>query len=317
MNDPLLASRVLDTHDTYVIAGTFLNGRRDLAAAATIDPARRLLNPGLRSCAVQPLADLVRLSVSEAFAVGVPSARIVDPLPILERATSLAVARFYFADSASTIDGLVAPLLDALGGVFGNPMSLPKWVPTRANLRVRRAYAALRSGVIPLVRSLVVNPGSAPCFAAQVAETALRQGHSPSRVADLLIGSLLAAQRVPAAGAAWALWRLAENPELVEEARGSREVLGSVALEAMRLHPPTWVLHRTASRAVRLGGHLFGRGHNFLVSPYVIHRDPELFRAAAIFDHRRWVDPGHRSSAFCSSGADSTVAPVVTPGCSL
>ena len=49
-------------------------------------------------------------------------------------------------------------------------------------------------------------------------------GEPLTRIADLLIGSLLAAQRVPAAGAGWLLMLVAERPEW--QARAAQDEAG-------------------------------------------------------------------------------------------
>ena len=117
-------------------------------------------------------------------------------------------------------------------------------------------------------------------------------GEPLTRVADLLIGSLLAAQRVPAAGAGWLLMLVADRVEWQQRAAQEERSARAVVAEALRLYPPTWIIMRAATRPVELGGYRFEAGHQFLVSPYVLHRDPRLFPDPEDFRPERWLGPG-------------------------
>ena len=62
----------------------------------------------------------------------------------------------------------------------------------------------------------------------------------------------------------------------------------AVVLETLRLHPPTWLLHRTLLRDAAIGGYAAPRGHNLLISPYVLHRDGQSFADPEMFRIDRW-----------------------------
>lgn len=290
MNDLELAQTVLDSRAGFDIVGNFLNRTVSAEDRAERDDLRRHLNAGLRRSAVGHLAPataaLTRRTLSREREERGP---VLDPLPPLERALSSVIAEFYVgADAADDLRTAVTGLLDALSAVFGNPFSLPASWPTPANLRVRRRYQRLRGVVDPLVGTRATGRTEAADFAAGVARSATAAGHSVERISNLLIGSLLAAQRVPAAAAAWTLMELARSPRWRAESRADRSRLRDVVTEATRLHPPTWLLRRVATRHVRLAGYAYRPGHNFMVSPYVIHRDPELFEDAHAFRPDRW-----------------------------
>jgi cytochrome P450 len=63
-----------------------------------------------------------------------------------------------------------------------------------------------------------------------------------------------------------------------------------VLLETMRLYPPAWALGRQALAEVELGGVRFPGGAEFIMSPWVVHRDPAQFPAPETFDPQRWRD---------------------------
>ncbi|WP_437935384.1 cytochrome P450 [Sorangium sp. So ce341] len=107
-----------------------------------------------------------------------------------------------------------------------------------------------------------------------------------------------------AAASAWALYELARRPEvrrnLEEElgaigARGAEveraPLLSAVVLEALRLHPPVWVLAREARREFLHGPHALSAGNEVLVSPYVMQRLPQYWKNPESFLPERFL-PG-------------------------
>jgi cytochrome P450 len=59
-------------------------------------------------------------------------------------------------------------------------------------------------------------------------------------------------------------------------------------LEAMRLYPPAWVMARQALTDVEIGGYHFRKGAEFVMSPWVLHRDPKSFEDPTAFKPERW-----------------------------
>jgi cytochrome P450 len=64
----------------------------------------------------------------------------------------------------------------------------------------------------------------------------------------------------------------------------------AVILESMRCYPPVWIIGREALRDTELGGHRVPRGTRLWISPWVLHRDPDLFPQPESFCPERWLD---------------------------
>ncbi|MFC5720507.1 cytochrome P450 [Streptomyces gamaensis] len=79
-----------------------------------------------------------------------------------------------------------------------------------------------------------------------------------------------------------------------------------VATEILRLYPPVWCIDRRAQENFTLAGHRFPAGTDVIVSPYLLHHDPELFPDPEHFLPERW-EPGRTSerarAAFIPFGA--------------
>jgi cytochrome P450 len=280
------AKEVLHRHTDFAILGNFRTQRISATEAANTEQLRHHLNPPLRAAMVSTLGGLTAAEVSAEVRHPAAMGEPFNPLPSLEWAFAKAVATFYFNDSGVAVAKSISRFLDALSAVFGNPFALPASVPTPANLRVRRRYRQARRLVDDGVRRRLHGEPHDD-LATHVALAATAAGHSLQQVSNLLIGSLLAGIRVPAAGAAWTLLEITRQPHLAPPDISDAE-LSAVILEALRLHPPTWLIQRVAVRPVQLAGYEFPAGHNFLISPYVIHRDGAVFPEPEAFKPARW-----------------------------
>ncbi len=109
-------------------------------------------------------------------------------------------------------------------------------------------------------------------------------------IRDELITMVLAGQETTAIALSWTLRLLADHPEAEERiaAEARAATLDDGALDAltwtrrcveegMRLYPPAWVVSRIAARDTTIGGWEVPKGVNVFASPWVTHRDPELW----------------------------------------
>jgi cytochrome P450 len=322
VNDPHLAAEILlDRRKSFAIRENFRGETLTRAEIAETKWLRPALNPGMRRGRAGAITDEVRSCLSRELLAA--SGTAFDPLPLLERVSSHSVATFFFGSDAPRVVEPTRELLASLDRVFGNAFSLPAGWPTPSRRRIRRAHRALEQVLLPLLHARARETGSPQDDVATRVVQALSAraaGPSPARVAQLLIGGLLAAQRVPAAGAAWMLYEVAQDPGLQErlrseatryagmagsgrtpDARGYPLAMG-VVLESLRLHPPTWLLHRTLLRDEVIGTHAAPQGHHLLISPYVLHRDGSHFEDPETFSAIRWNSRHPPPAAFMPFG---------------
>ena len=126
-----------------------------------------------------------------------------------------------------------------------------------------------------------------------------------TQVRDEAVVLFLAGHETTALALTYALYLLATHPDT--QARLADEVarvLGgrspgladlekltlteAVVLESMRLYPPAWGFAREALTPVEIGGFAFPRGAEFVMSPWVVHRDPRNFEDPDAFKPERW-----------------------------
>lgn len=65
-----------------------------------------------------------------------------------------------------------------------------------------------------------------------------------------------------------------------------------VIMESLRLYPPVWMSTRVVTEATELGGYKFDKGTTFLISPYILHHNPDLFHQPESFNPDRWQPGG-------------------------
>ena len=66
--------------------------------------------------------------------------------------------------------------------------------------------------------------------------------------------------------------------------------LDSVIKETLRLFPPGWLIGRTPSEDITVGGYTIKKGQLIYMSPYITQRDSRYFDEPDSFKPDRWAD---------------------------
>jgi cytochrome P450 len=232
---------------------------------------------------------------------------------------------------AAVVMGRTMPSI--LRGAFRRaiiPWRVVHRIPTPANLAYNRSQKELGASIDRIVRQYRdedTDRGDvlSLIMAARNEDTglALSDAEVRDQIRTVLAGSI----ETEASMLSWVFQLLAENPG-VEQKLWSElsEVLGEktapdyddlarlaytkqVVTEAHRLYPPIWMITRIAMCDTVLGGRAIPRGSDILFSPYVLHRDPEVFPEPDRFLPERWaagtVTPAQREG-FLGFGAGHT-----------
>ncbi len=128
------------------------------------------------------------------------------------------------------------------------------------------------------------------------------------QVKDELKQYLWAGTETTALTLGWMFYLLSQHPEVADKIRAEcDEVLGdreptsediqnltytrSAILETLRLYPPAWALIRTAVEDDEIAGHQVKAGDKVVLSPYIVHHDPQHWDDPETFDPDRFA-PG-------------------------
>ncbi|HRY10591.1 MAG: cytochrome P450 [Actinobacteria bacterium] len=135
-----------------------------------------------------------------------------------------------------------------------------------------------------------------------------RSAFTPEEVRDEAMTLVLAGHETTALALTWAWNLLSHNPSerawleqeldsLPERPLTAHDLPSlprtyAVIAEAMRLHPPAWILGRWLDKDLRVSGWDLPRGSVVLASQYAMHRDPRYWPHADAFRPTRWITDG-------------------------
>jgi cytochrome P450 len=135
---------------------------------------------------------------------------------------------------------------------------------------------------------------------------------SDGQLRDEVTTIFMAGHETTANALSWALYTMAQHPEVVEKIRAEyNTVLGEevptfekarelrytmqVVQEVMRLYPPAWVVGRRALSEDQIGPYTFPKNSYFLVCPYTLHRRPEYWENPEVFNPDRFSEENSKN----------------------
>ncbi|NNE17671.1 MAG: cytochrome P450 [Myxococcales bacterium] len=146
---------------------------------------------------------------------------------------------------------------------------------------------------------------------------------SDHEITGMLVAAMFAGHHTSSVTTAWTLIELLRNPRFLEGVRGEiharyaddeeysfqslrdLEKTEGAVKEALRIHPPLFILLRAAQQDCEILGYRVKKGNWVAVSPLVAHRDEEVFENALEYDPGRY-GPGReedkRPFAYISFG---------------
>jgi cytochrome P450 len=269
---------------------------------------------------IQPAFHHAQLVTYGAVMVG-HALRTIDALDdgavveIQEEMTRLTLAivvqTLFSADvtrEAKEVGRLMIGVLDAANDRLNRILRLPSWVPTRRNLREKRALARLDElldSFIAAHRASSEKPVDllSVLLAATDEDSGTRM--SDRQLHEEMMTLFLAGHETTAMALTWTWYLLSQHPEVEEKLVGevSRVLRGRaptvadlaqlpytemVVRESMRLYPPAAGFAREPIEDVRIGGYDVPRGSIVTVNTYALHRDPRFFDDPERFDPERF-----------------------------
>ena len=221
----------------------------------------------------------------------VPSGAVVDVESAMLRVGLEVVGSHLFdADLQRSAPRLARATMDALDAVIASvrlPWAVLRGLPSPARSRYRAALAALDAAVDDLVRE---RRASGPQREDLLGLLLAAYPDDPVAVRNQIITFLVAGHETVASALTWTLGLLAQHPlEQARAAAEAAEVLGGAMPglaeldllpqtracfdEGLRLYPPAWVVTRSASRRMVIGGREIPAGALLIISPWLLHRD--------------------------------------------
>jgi cytochrome P450 len=275
---------------------------------------RRLVQPAMHTASIaaqsRTMVELARRRV-ESW----PDGSTQDILREMQDLTLRIIAAALFRVDDEEMVAAVREFAASLNVVLRRPFPIPGWLPTVGNWRRRVSVRRVDALAYDLIRQ---RASAGPPAASAGEHASAGPGEGPEAGGDLLgllidatdadggpqlsdvevrdelLTMFFAGHETSAAALTWALYLLAEHPDVAETVRselagGTRDLLDGVVKETLRLYPPAWVFDRSPLHDLSIGGYAVPRDANVLFSPWVAHRDPSRWPAADQFRPQRWT----------------------------
>lgn len=277
---------------------------------------RALVRPALHHRQIEDYVSSMAASADEVLDRVRPGEEL-DAYALFRSAIRRSTVRALFGEQmgqhAQELGFHLQPLLD----LIDRP---PQAVTVHTRLRTptyRRAVAArerLDAFVDARVAQVRADPGAAetavlPTLVHGRDETG--GGLSDQEVRDQVVSLIAAGYETTSGAMAWLLYGLAGRPELLADVRAEvldvsgeappsaadlrdMPLLAACVSETLRLYPPAAVSARYAVQGFELAGRRVRPGTLIAYSPYVTHRDPDVYAQPRAFRPERWTDGAKR-----------------------
>jgi cytochrome P450 len=279
---------------------------------------RRLMQPAFHRQRIAAYGD-VMATYAMRRAAGWRDGAVMDIHPEMMAITRDIVAKTLFdadvSDDARVIGDASHFLTEYFGRRLGSLLQLvPPWVPTPANLRLRKAVRGLDEVVYRMIADRRHTPGDrvdllSILLQAQDAEDGSRM--TDRQVRDEVMTLFLAGHETTAVALSWTWYLLGQHPEVdARLADELRAVLGGrpptvadlpalrytemVVKESMRLYPPAYGIARQVAKPTEVAGQPMRVGTFVIMPTWVVHRDVRWFDKPEEFRPERWDGDGAR-----------------------
>ena len=279
---------------------------------------RPLVQPAFHRAGLDLVAEHVRVAVEGLLARWTASDRAVVDVDAAMMRTALEVvgSSLFSSDLSDDAEQLADATLAALDVVVKKartPLPAPMSLPTPTNLVLRRAVSRLDATVDALLRDRAAHPlppGAPPRDLLDLLLAAHGDDGvtlSPRQVRDQVVTFVVAGHETVASALTWAWQLLATHPDVLEQVRAEAcAVLGdrtatfddlprlpltaAVFDEVLRLYPPAWLVTRRSLDADELAGVAVPADALVIISPWIVHRDPQAWPSPERFDPARFLD---------------------------
>ncbi len=281
---------------------------------------RRLVQPHFHHRQVGLLGDIMVQSTLDVLARWQDQPVDVTPVEMNSEISQLTLRNVIQAlfsmdvkDNVAYLDALTMELSELVSERFANPLYPPLRVPTRGNRRFIKLrgdfddiiYQAIRQRRANLAHGMEFHDLLALLMSAK--DGATGQPLTDKDLRDEVCTFTSAGSGTATQALTWSFYLLGAHPDAEARVRAElAEVLGdrlptaadlpklvymrAVIDEAMRLYAPVWVLTRRSLASDNVLGYPIPAHANVLVSPYVMHRDPNYWPDPERFDPDRFLN---------------------------
>jgi cytochrome P450 len=271
---------------------------------------RRLIQPVFVRSRIASYAPAMVAAVRRVTGSWRPGERRDILVEMMRLTLDIAAKTLFDAEVEGDVQSVAAALQvlqDNFLARFNAGWPLPSWLPTLGNVRYRRAVRRLDTILFRFIRQRREQKTERGDLLSLLLRARDEEGGGMTdrQIRDEAMTLFLAGHETTALALSWAWYLLALHPDAeaklaaeVQQVVGDRDptvddcprlrFVEMVALEAMRLYPPAYVIGREALVDCDVGGYRVPRGTTVLMSQWVLHRDARFFPEPERFRPERW-----------------------------
>ncbi|MDX8289787.1 cytochrome P450 [Metabacillus indicus] len=207
------------------------------------------------------------------------------------------------SNETNPVASAVSDIIEKTAQSLLTPFSPPDFLPTAQNRKYKRGVKTLDELADLLIEKGAKNQDSGHLLSL-LFQAADEKGEPLTRteLRDQIVTILIAGHETTANVLTWIFAVLAKHPQVEEKMMAEIKDAGQLTFESMkalpytqqvvqetlRLYPAAWIILREAKTDVEIAGNHFQKGSIFLISPYVMHRNPAFFRDPETFNPGRF-----------------------------
>jgi cytochrome P450 len=193
----------------------------------------------------------------------------------------------------------VSEIIEKTAKSLLTPFPSPDFLPTAQNRNYKKGVKTLNELADYLIEE-GMKKSSGDNLMSLLLETKYENGQSLSKkeIRDQIVTILIAGHETTANLLTWVFALLAKHPAVEERVLSELDFFGSslkfenlknlpytnqVIQEVLRLYPSAWIMLREAKADAEILNETFKKGSIFLISPYVLHRNPAYFTSPEEF----------------------------------
>lgn len=263
-------------------------------------PRRRMLQPAFHREMValtegHVIAGLAQLDKQWQIATEAGTAIVDMDEAMMTLALEITCNALFGLDVSGEATELTSATLTALHGVVAraqNPLALPIAIPTPNNWRMSRAIHRLDEAVSEIIQAREQDrlPSDSPIrdMLDVLLDPDLEIPLTSKQIRDEIATFIVAGHETVASALTWAWDLLVRNPSELERLREEPDRAQLIFDESLRLYPPAWVITRRISADLEVEGIEIPAKSLVIVSPWVIHRNAEVWDDPLAFRPERF-----------------------------
>ncbi|PTL82369.1 cytochrome P450 [Vitiosangium sp. GDMCC 1.1324] len=246
----------------------------------------------------------------------------IDFVHMMHRLTRNIIAKSMFnmkGDEDESFFESIRVSTEYIARLVANPVALPLSVPTGNNRRARGAISILRRRA----RELIEEAGNRDEEAGDLLSLLFRtrdedgSGLTEEELIDQSLTIYLAGHETTANSLSWAWLFIARNPEIqarlqaeVDEVLNGRTPTPAdlprlpyalqVLKESLRMYTPSFLFGRAPLEDIEVEGYQFRKGQFIIISPHVIHHNPQYYPEPERFDPERFTPENEKKLPRCA-----------------